>query len=111
MLIGGILASHFEQSWFAAEYVRLIWYLIAILPVGLPVLREALESLKEKDFANEFMLMSLAAIGAFIIGEYPEGVAVMLFYAVGEKLQDSAVDKARDNIRAYWICVLRQLLY
>ena len=100
MLIGGILASHFEQSWFAAEYVRLIWYLIAILPVGLPVLREALESLKEKDFANEFMLMSLAAIGAFIIGEYPEGVAVMLFYAVGEKLQDSAVDKARDNIRA-----------
>lgn len=100
MLIGGILASHFEQSWFVAEYVRLIWYLIAILPVGLPVLREALESLKEKDFANEFMLMSLAAIGAFIIGEYPEGVAVMLFYAVGEKLQDSAVDKARDNIRA-----------
>ena len=100
MLIGGILASHFEQSWFAAEHVRLIWYLIAILPVGLPVLKEALESLKEKDFANEFMLMSLAAIGAFIIGQYPEGVAVMLFYAVGEKLQDNAVDKARDNIRA-----------
>lgn len=100
MLIGGIFASHFELDWFLGIYVRLVWYIIAILPVGLPVLKEALESLKEKDFANEFMLMSLATIGAFIIGEYPEGVAVMLFYAVGEKLQESAVDKARDNIRA-----------
>lgn len=100
MLISGVLASHFELDWFLGTYVRLVWYIIAILPVGLPVLKEALESLKEKDFANEFMLMSLATIGAFIIGEYPEGVAVMLFYAVGEKLQESAVDKARDNIRA-----------
>ncbi|MDD3039789.1 heavy metal translocating P-type ATPase [Bacteroides sp.] len=100
MLIGGILASHFELDCFLGKYDRLVWYIIAILPVGLPVLKEALESLREKDFANEFMLMSLATIGAFIIGEYPEGVAVMLFYAVGEKLQESAVDKARDNIRA-----------
>ena len=44
--------------------------------------------------------MSLAAIGAFYIGEYPEGVAVMLFYSIGEKFQDSAVSRARSNIRA-----------
>ena len=44
--------------------------------------------------------MSLAAIGAFYIGEYPEGVAVMLFYSIGEKFQDSVVSRARSNIRA-----------
>jgi len=54
----------------------------------------------KKEYFSEFMLMTIATIGAFCIGEYPEGVAVMLFYAVGEQLQDSAVDKARDNIRA-----------
>lgn len=44
--------------------------------------------------------MSVATLGAFYIGEYPEGVAVMLFYAVGELFQDKAVDKAKRNIRA-----------
>ena len=61
---------------------------------------EAWEHLMKKEYFSEFMLMTIATIGAFCIGEYPEGVAVMLFYAVGEQLQDSAVDKARDNIRA-----------
>ena len=56
--------------------------------------------MREKEYFNEFMLMSLAAIGAFYIGEYPEGVAVMLFYSIGEKFQDSAVSRARSNIRA-----------
>ena len=49
---------------------------------------------------SEFMLMSVASVGAFAIGEFPEAVAVMLFYSVGETLQDMAVDRARDNIRS-----------
>lgn len=54
----------------------------------------------EKDFFNEFSLMLIASIGAFAIGEYPEGVAVMLFYSIGEALQDKAVARARRNISA-----------
>jgi Cd2+/Zn2+-exporting ATPase len=54
--------------------------------------------MKEGELFSEFTLMSLAAIGAFCIGEYPEAVAVMLFYTVGEILQDEAVDRASRNI-------------
>ncbi len=49
---------------------------------------------------SEFFLMSIATIGAFIIGEYPEGVAVMLFYSVGEVFQTLAVSRAKSNIKA-----------
>ena len=57
------------------------WIMAAYLPVGLPVLREAWENICQKDLFNEFTLMTIASIGAFYIGEYPEGVAVMLFYS------------------------------
>ena len=56
--------------------------------------------MRQRDFFTEYTLMSLAAIGAFYIGEYPEGVAVMLFYSIGEALQERAVERARRNIRA-----------
>ena len=49
---------------------------------------------------NEFTLMVAAAVGAFIIGEYPEGVAVLLFYSFGEKMEDTASDDVRQRIRA-----------
>ncbi len=75
-----------------------LWYLTAYLLVGLPVLREAWENFCRKDYFNEFSLMALATIGAFYIGEYPEGVAVMLFYTFGEILQQKAVGKARKGI-------------
>ena len=100
MLISGLVLTHFQLKCFAEEYIRMIWYLTAFLPVGLPVMMEALGEFKKGNFANEFTLMSLSTVGAFCIGEYPEGVAVMLFYAIGEKLQDKAVNKARGNIRA-----------
>ncbi|GHT35450.1 cadmium/zinc/cobalt-transporting ATPase [Bacteroidia bacterium] len=77
-----------------------IIYVLAYIPVGFPVMKEAWEMVLQKDFFNEYSLMFTATIGAFIIGEYPEGVAVMLFYAVGELFEDSAVDKARGNIKA-----------
>lgn len=100
MLMAGVLLEYAQTSWFALPYVSLVWFLAAVAPVGLPVMAEAWEHLMKKEYFSEFMLMTIVTIGAFCIGEYPEGVAVMLFYAVGEQLQDSAVDKARDNIRA-----------
>jgi len=85
----------FENQW-----VRLVWYLIAYFPVGIPVLKEAFEAMREKDIFNEFTLMSIATIGAFFIGEYPEGVAVMLFYSIGELFQQAAVNRAKRSIGA-----------
>ena len=87
-------------EFFASSAVRFCWYLAAYFPVGLPVLREAWNGMRQRDFFTEYTLMSLAAIGAFYIGEYPEGVAVMLFYSIGEALQERAVERARRNIRA-----------
>lgn len=63
-------------------------------------MKEAWESMKDKDYFSEFTLMFVATLGAFYIGEYPEGVAVMLFYSVGELFQEKAVDKAKRNIGA-----------
>ena len=100
MLIGGIALNYFEAAFFRDGYGSLVWYTMAYLPVGLPVLKEGWERVREKDFFNEFTLMSIAAIGAFYIGDYPEGVSVMLFYAVGELFQVRAVNNAKRNIGA-----------
>lgn len=100
LLISGIIMNALGSSFFHKEYVALIWYMVAYLPVGFPVMKEAWESMKEKDYFSEFTLMIVATIGAFYIGEYPEGVAVMLFYTIGELFQDKAVDKAKRNIGA-----------
>ncbi len=97
LLAGGILFGNFT-SVLSSAYLSFVYYLIAFLPVGIPVLREAFEEIKGGEFFSEFTLMSLAAVGAFCIGEYPEAVAVMLFYTVGEILQDQAVDRASRDI-------------
>ncbi|HRI60055.1 MAG TPA: HAD-IC family P-type ATPase, partial [Saprospiraceae bacterium] len=100
LLLGGIALDYWlKANWFEG-WVRLIWYLVAYVPVGLPVLKEALQAIGKGEFFTEFLLMSLATIGAFAIGEYPEGVAVMLFYAVGELFQTAAVRRAKGNIKA-----------
>ena len=99
MLIIGIGLDYFDVTFFK-DWLRIIWYGIAYLPVGLPVVKEGWESIKKGDVFTEFFLMSIATIGAFIIGEYPEGVAVMLFYAVGELFQNAAVNRAKGNIKA-----------
>ena len=99
ILIIGIGLDYFDVTFFK-DWIRIIWYGIAYLPVGLPVVKEGWESIKKGDVFTEFFLMSIATIGAFIIGEYPEGVAVMLFYAVGELFQNAAVNRAKGNIKA-----------
>lgn len=99
LLIGIGLDNYFPQDWFTG-YVRIGWYVIAYIPVGLPVLKEAYESIVKGDVFSEFFLMCIATIGAFAIGEYPEGVAVMLFYTIGETFQGMAVSKAKSNIKS-----------
>lgn len=93
------LDNYFTQSWFTG-WVRIVWYVAAYLPVGLPVIIEAIQSIRKSDVFSEFLLMSIATIGAFAIGEYPEGVAVMLFYAIGEIFQSLAVQRAKRNIKS-----------
>ena len=90
--------NYFKQLWFTG-YVRIGWYILAYIPVGLPVVKEAFESIRKGEIFSEFLLMSIATIGAFAIGEFPEGVAVMLFYAIGEIFQSLAVQRAKANIK------------
>ncbi|WP_111309786.1 heavy metal translocating P-type ATPase [Confluentibacter sediminis] len=99
MLIIGIAMDYFDVAFFK-DWIRIVWYAVAYLPVGFPVIKEGWNSIKNGDFFTEFLLMSIATIGAFAIGEYPEGVAVMLFYAVGELFQNAAVNRAKSNIKA-----------
>lgn len=100
MLITGIAIDYFDTSPFFKGWVRIIWYTVAYIPVGFPVIKEGWNSTRNGDFFTEFFLMSIATLGAFTIGEYPEGVAVMLFYAVGELFQSAAVNRAKGNIKA-----------
>ncbi|KKN05775.1 hypothetical protein LCGC14_1083940, partial [marine sediment metagenome] len=100
MLIAGIAIDYFEVFPFFKGWVRIVWYVVAYIPVGFPVITEGWNSIKKGDFFTEFLLMSIATLGAFAIGEYPEGVAVMLFYAVGELFQNAAVNRAKRNIKA-----------
>lgn len=100
LLLAGIaLDNYIKTEWFTG-WVRLVWYLAAYAPVGLPVLKEAWQSILQGDVFSEFFLMGIATVGAFVIGEYPEGVAVMLFYSVGEVFQGMAVSRAKGNIKA-----------
>ena len=100
LLLVALVIDHFYPlPWFEG-WIRIAWYVVAYLPVGLPVLQKALESIRYSNFFSEFFLMGIATLGAFAIGEYPEAVAVMLFYTVGEIFQSLAVTRAKGNIKA-----------
>jgi Cd2+/Zn2+-exporting ATPase len=83
-----------------ANLVQLIIYGLALLLSGYNVIELAFRKALRLDFFNEFFLMTVATIGAFCIGSYSEGVAVMVFYSIGEWFQDVAVDNAKKNIKA-----------
>ncbi|QQS29243.1 MAG: cadmium-translocating P-type ATPase [Sphingobacteriales bacterium] len=99
LLIAIYFDNFLKPEWFTG-WVRIVWYVVAYIPVGLPVIKEAFESIGKGEIFSEFLLMSIATIGAFAIGEYPEGVAVMLFYSVGEVFQTLAVKRAKANIKS-----------
>ncbi len=98
-LISGIVMEQLEVAFFQNP-LRVIWYTVAYLYVGLPVNIQAFKQIKEGNVFSEFFLMTIATFGAFAIGEYSEGVAVMLFYSVGELFQHASVEKAKRSIKA-----------
>jgi Cd2+/Zn2+-exporting ATPase len=100
LVLIGILFEHILRPTFFQSYVKLIWYIAAYIPVGLPVMKDAVKSIAKGAFFSEFFLMSIATIGAFFIREYAEGVTVMLFYAIGELFQTAAVNRAKRSIKA-----------
>lgn len=79
-------------------YVEFILYLISYIIAGGEVILKAFKNIKKGSIFDENFLMLIATLGAFSIKQYPEGVAVMLFYQVGEFFQDLAVDKSRRSI-------------
>lgn len=96
----GILNRIADACGIKLNIAEIILYLLALIPVGFPVVREMVESWTKGSFMNEFTLMVAATVGAFVIGEYPEGVAVLLFYSFGEKLENSASDDVKRRIKA-----------
>jgi Cd2+/Zn2+-exporting ATPase len=90
---------------YAFDFVPVAWidfsiHAIAFLLAGYNVLNLAFRNIKRGNIFNEFVLMSVATLGAFYIGAYSEGVAVMVFYCIGEWFQDTAVRNAKRNIKA-----------
>lgn len=83
-----------------APMVELAVFLTSYLLVGGDVIIKAIRNLMQGQLFDENFLMGIATVGAFAIGEYPEGVAVMVFYQIGEFFQDAAVDHSRKSITA-----------
>lgn len=76
----------------------IVLYLLSMLIVGYPVFLDFLRAIASKQLFNENFLMTIAAAGAFAIGEYPEGIAVLMFYQIGSLFEDYAVDRSRKSI-------------
>ena len=85
---------------FNSEVINNMIYILAYIVVGLEIIRKAIRNIIRGKVFDENFLMTVATIGAFIIGEFPEAVAVMLFYQIGELFQSYAVDKSRKSISA-----------
>ena len=81
-----------------SEMVRICLCLAAYLIIGADVIYEAVESIFHKELFDEHFLMAIATVGALAIGEYPEAVAVMFFYQIGELFSDIAVERSRASI-------------
>ena len=88
-----------------ALFVNITWlkiglFLISYLVVAYEVLLEAVENIKEGEVFGEEFLMSIASFGAFLMGEYPEAIAVMLFFQIGEMFEEYAEDKSKKSIES-----------
>jgi Cd2+/Zn2+-exporting ATPase len=90
----------YAQSVALPPLMRLVIFLISYLLVGGEALVKAAKNISKGEIFDENFLMAIATIGAFAIGEYPEGAAVMIFYRVGEAFQDYAVGRSRKSISA-----------
>ncbi|MBQ3423589.1 MAG: HAD-IC family P-type ATPase, partial [Clostridia bacterium] len=91
-----IAEGHWDVGW--PKWLVFVFFLIPYLLVGHDILRKAFNGIKNKQVFDENFLMTVATVGAIVLGEYGEGVAVMLLYQVGELFQSCAVGKSRKNI-------------
>ncbi|WP_161888176.1 heavy metal translocating P-type ATPase [Pontibacter russatus] len=97
LLVTGLILDYIDAAWFTG-IARFVTYGLAYALVGWRVVWHAVTSLRSS-FFNEFLLMTVATLGAFYLGEYAEGVAVMLFYVIGEHFQEAAVVRSRKSIK------------
>src|SRR5690625_5927427 len=93
LLTGIVLDNYIKPDWFTG-WTRIVWYAIAYMPVGLPVIKEAFESIGKGEIFSEFLLMCIVTIVAFSICEYSEGVSVLLFYDVWTVFYELLVNRA-----------------
>lgn len=93
LLIISVIVPWANEPW------RVLAFIIAIFPVGIPIVRATFREWIHGDIFNEFTLMVIASIGAFLLKEYPEGVAVLLFYSIGEKLEDVVSGDVKGEIK------------
>jgi len=98
-LAAALIIQH-AVSFSGNEFIFLPLYAISYLFVGGPVWIKAFKSIQKGTIFSEFLLMGIATVGAFALQEYAEGVAVMLFYMIGEYAQGNAVRKARHSIES-----------
>lgn len=98
-LVLGIGFDFYDFPFFSKP-ISLIWFLAIYIIVGGKIVLKAVKLIAKGNIYNEFVLMSVATLGAFLIGSYEEGVAVMLFYVIGELFQAEAVNKAKRSIEA-----------
>ncbi len=93
------LAADCCRLWGPGHVARPLFYLVAYLPVALPVWRGMWAALRRGEWFSEFLLMAVASACAYALRDYPEAVAVVFLYQIGETLQEGAVDRAKGNIR------------
>ena len=98
IIVAGILLIVIEKLEIENSTINLALYIIPYLVVGYDILKKSFKGIKKKQLFDENFLMAVATIGAIASGEYEEGVAVMLFYQIGELFQSYAIRKSRKNI-------------
>ena len=98
IILSAVLLIFFKLLPIENPYIGLVLFLVPYLVIGYDILRKAVLGIFNGQVFDENFLMALATVGAMILGEYAEGVAVMLFYQIGELFQSYAVGKSRKNI-------------
>lgn len=100
LVVGYILSELIEKGIISIpDFIPLICFGISYLIVGFSIIKEAVEGIIHGDVFNENVLMAIASLGAFAVGEYTEGCAVMFLFTIGEFLQSLAVQRSRKSIR------------
>lgn len=100
MTLISFFLTYISYNYVENNYLKFAVYLVAYLLVGFDVLSKAFKNLTNARFFDENFLMSIATIGAFVLGDFVEGIAVMVFYQIGEMFQKVAVNNSRDSINS-----------